>query len=539
MKEQRRRRRFETEPKAVPEPPRSLSTLPPEIPTLKEKEEEKKGAGVPWYAGSSGSAPGIIGGQGVARLGASASLRGGFLGRISAGLSNALGGPSTFLGGMFAGAVGKWLVLGGMLAWGGLMLAAGGRLMGGWGARGLDTVGFPSMSGAGASGIVIDAPKDRSLGYLTSANNGEILWDANKPKETEPVKDAAGAEAGTPVEAPKPEIPSFEMPDVAEMVKGGLNRDGFIKKLTGDVGQLHGGAPKIKDASGFALKKTFSPKGTPAGRIGSLTRAKRQLAASRLNMRGRSSRASGQLKLAKALSKSGSTAGSLGDARTFAADAFDQGKTIGGELAAGIGDGIVAPSGSGAPDVGVPDLPPGTNITPYQSQIDNAKAMDNNSAMLKVLGMMMIAIGVGLVAVGRALMGNHTTFPIGIALVAAGMSLIALGTMMLAMSASQAKSAQNQGKNIDEQYGQEDQGAIVDDCANQAQNGGTKADNCNSTPPQVNGRNTVREDVQTELDSDYTLEGGMNAAGEMIKGAAQKAGPVINREAQRGQDIRQ
>lgn len=513
MKEQRRRHRFQTDSKAAAETPPARPTPAPEIPTLKEKEEEKKGAGVPWYAGSGSGAPGLVAGQGVARMGAGAALRGSFLARMAAGLSSALGGNASFLGGLFASALGKWLVLGALMAWGGLMLVAGGKLLGGWGAADAGLPGAPSLSAMGASGIVIDAPKDRSLGYLANANNGEILWDANKPAGAkEAVKDSA-APAEQAAEAPaKPETPAFEMPDVSKIMGGGLNRDGFVKKLTGDVSQLHGGAGgpgTIKDAGGFSLKKSFAPPASSRGKLGAMSRANRALTTSRLsNVRGRASRAAGQLKLAKAMSTSGNNATTLGDARTFSADAFDQGKSIGGDLSSIGGDGIVAPSGGGGTDMtGAPDLPPGQNITPYQSDMDAAKGAGNQAAALKKLGMMMLAIGAMLVALGMALMGNHTTFPIGWALLGAGLALIAMGMMMLAQSASQADQAKDKGKKVDEQYGQKDQGDIVDDCAGQAAGSGTKTQDCQTQKPQVDGRNTVHQDAEAEKNATYQLEG--------------------------------
>lgn len=506
MKETRRGRRFGKDPKAAVETPPDRPIPEADIPVLKEKEEEKKGAGAPWYAGSGSGAPGLVAGQSVGRVGSSMAARG-FLGRAAAALSNAFGGPTTFLGGLFAGAAGRFIVAGGLAAWGAVMLGAGARLMGGWGAPGLPSAG-PSLAGVGGSGIVIDAPKDRSLGYLAGANKGEILWDQGKPVKADAPKDGPAPEpADAPAEEAKaPETPAFEMPDVSQVMGGGLNREGFVKKMTGDVSQLHGGAgaPRLKDAAGFALKKSFAePKlqGAQRGKLGGMSKAKRALSSSRLSsMKGRSSRAVGQLKLAKNMSAAGANATTASEARTFSADAFDQGKSIGGNLAGIDGDGIVVPPGSGITDPGVPDLPPGTNVTPYQSQMDSAKGMGDQAAALKKMGMMLLAIGAALVAAGLALMGNHTTFPIGWALLGAGLALIAMGMMMLGMSADMAKQAQNQGKNIDEQYGQKDQGEVVDQCAQEATTQGTKTDNCSAQKPDAvaNPDTSVKEAVEAE-----------------------------------------
>ncbi len=513
-----RHRRFATKSKAPVETPPPAKLTDVEIPVLKEKEEEKKGAGAPWYSGSGSGAGGLVGGQGVARVGGSMVSRG-FLARLAAGISNALGGSGTFLGGLFASAAGQWLVAAGLAAWGALMLAAAGKLMGGWGAAGTAAPGAPSLAGMSPSGIVIDAPKDRSLGYLAGANKGEILWDSAKGPAKEKVNDAAApAEEKAPEAAKKDEPPPFTMPDVSQVMgaKGGLNADGFVKKMTSDVSQLHAGgagaAPQIKDAGGFALKKTFDPKGSSRGSLGGMSKARRALSSSRLQKtQGRASRAMGQAKLANNMSLGGRNAETDSAARTYAADAFDQGKSIGGNLTGIGGDGMVVPPGNGAPDGvsnSVPDVGPGVNQTPYQNQVDNAKNAGDQAAALKNLGMMMLAIGAMLCALGMALMGNHTTFPIGYMLLGAGMALIAMGMMMLMMSGKQADAAKGQGKNIDNQYGQKDQGQIVDTCADQAANNGTKTDNCKAQAPQVDGRNTVHQDVETESKQTYSLDNG-------------------------------
>ncbi|TBR24918.1 hypothetical protein EPO15_03100 [bacterium] len=507
MKEQRRGRRFGKDTKSAIETPPERALPEPDIPVLKEKEEEKKGAGAPWYAGSGSGAPGLVAGQGAGRVGASLAMRSGMLSRLAASVSGAFGGPTTFLGGLFAGALGKFLVGAGLAAWGALMLAAGARLMGGWGDAPTGAAN-PSMAGISGSGIVIDAPKDRSLGYLAGANKGEILWDQGKPvKADAPKEEPAPEAADAPAEQAKaPEAPKFEMPDVSQLMGGGLNREGFVKKMTGDVSQLSGGsgAPRLKDAGGFALKKSFAETKLPqakTGKLGGMSKAKRALTSSRLsNMRGRSSRAVGQLKLAKNMSAAGADSMTASEARTFSADAFDQGKSIGGNLAGIDGDGIVVPPGSGVQDPGVPDMPPGTNVTPYQSDMDAAKGKGDQAAALKKLGMMMLAIGAALVAMGLALMGNHTTFPIGWALLGAGLALIAMGMMMLGMSANMANQAKNDGKKIADESGQKDQGEIVDECADQATNQGTKVDNCSAQKPdQVAHPDTsVHEAVEAE-----------------------------------------
>ena len=71
----------------------------------------------------------------------------------------------------------------------------------------------------------------------------------------------------------------------------------------------------------------------------------------------------------------------MGESRTYAADAFEQGKTDGGEMVGVGADGIVVPPGEGAPSDGLidgdgnvdaPSAGPGTNVTPYQGNLDAA-----------------------------------------------------------------------------------------------------------------------------------------------------------------------
>ncbi|MDE2293173.1 MAG: hypothetical protein KGL53_13915 [Elusimicrobia bacterium] len=544
MRDQRRRRGFGPDPRHPSRPPQAVETPPerevltPEIPKLKEKEEERKGAGVPWYSGSGSATSELIGGGGeeVARVGSSLATRGSLLGRMAAALSNALGGDATFLGGLFASSAGRWLVLSGLVAWGGLLVGAGAKLMGGWGHANA-AAQLPDLSGVGPSGIMIKNPADRSLNYVASANQGEIRWDQGK----DAVKKADGAKDAKPVDAPKDDQPKadpktdqpppFQMPDVSQLMGKGLNRQGFIHPLTSDMSQLAGGGglggmPRIKNASGFKLTKTFSNLRPKTSQLGAMRRANRALSASHMhNLAGSSSRAAGQLKLANRMSTLGTTAGTDQSAHAYAANAFDQGQTIGGNLGnvAG-GDGIVVPPGNGAPTTAglnagtpdqVPSVGPGTNATPYQSQLDAAKSMGNQAAAMKSMGDMMLMIGLALIAAGAALMGNHTTIPIGVALMAAGAAMMAMGMMMLGMSAKMAGQAQNQGNNINQQYGQQDQGNIVNSCAQQATQNGTTADNCKSTNPGANqdSHTNVHQAVQDETNANYKLGDGSSGGG--------------------------
>lgn len=491
----------------------------PDIPELKKKEKEKRGMGVPGYAGTGSPAPsiGLNVGGGAVRVGSSLASQPGLLGsgHIAATISRVLGGPQTFLGGIFASSAGPALVLTGMLVGAGAVAAAALRLSGGFGSPAQGGGSF-ALPGPSTSGIVIDAPRDRSLGYVAQANQGEIFFNEEHPMAPEPKKEEAPKE-----EAPKPpEVPKFEMPKPEDLMAkaGGLNRDGFIKKLTNDPRSLHGGGLG-QGAGGFNLKKSFAstklPSAKPLGKTAAAKRARQKLAVRSLQtQKGRSSRAMGQLKLAKNMSVSGAGSPQDTQARQFITDAFEQGRSLGGDagglLGAGGGDMTVPMGGPGITN-DIPDVGPAGNVTPYQSNLDAARNLGNNAAMLKMIGMMLLAAGAALVAIGRALMGNHTTLPIGVALVAAGMALIMMGLMMLAMSADMGQAAKGQGDVMEQGYGQDDQGTVVDDCADQAVNGGVQTENCD---PSLQGEhfdnqltNDINESAVAESNATNSLGG--------------------------------
>ncbi len=475
----------------------------PDIPVLKGKEKERKGAGVPGYAGSGsgGSGLGMSMGAGSARVGSSLVAQPGFFGsgRIAAALANFFGGRATFFGALFGSQAGPALVLGGLAAWTGVIGLAGLKLAGfsprmSQGLSNADSSVF--LSSVGNSGIIIDKPKDRSLGYLASANKGEMVWDKEHPMAP---KEAPKEEVSEPQGEATPDIPKFEMPDVsAVMGEGGLDRDKFIKKMTHDVSSLHGGRLK-QGTAGFNLKKTFSdrslrPRRTSLGGTSRLARVMNKLRGRNISTRrGMSSKAMGQAKLARNMSAQAATSATDAAQRQYATDAFEQGQTVGGELAGIEGDGVVVPPGagmsSGANDISPPpSVGPSDNATPYQSQLDGAKGMGDSSAMMKIMGMLMLAIGAVLIAIGASMT------PVGWGLIAAGVALMALGMMLLQMSADMAQSAKNQGQAIEDAYGQDDQSDVVDDCADQAVGQGISTEDC--TPE------TTTEDIEENLTND-------------------------------------
>ena len=174
---------------------------------------------------------------------------------------------------------------------------------------------------------------------------------------------------------------------------------------------------------------------------------------------------------------------------------------------------MVVPPGTGAPEVDntLPDppaAPPPTNMTPYQNQLDAAKGMGMQAAMLKMLSMMLILMGLGLIAAGIALLNNHTTFPIGIALICMGVALVAMGIMMLMMAQQMAAAAKGMGDQIKNQYGQDEQGQVVDECSDQSVQSGTAPENCKPATKPDHKTPQVKENIEKERASDYKIEEG-------------------------------
>lgn len=523
--------------------PRPAALLP-DIPELREREkkEDRKGGAAPWYLGSGPGVGGLYGGPSVG-VGSSLALRSGLLGRMASALAGALGGPGTLLGRFFASSAGRWALGAALAVWAGLLLAVALRTLGG------DRAGAPpespAFSEAPLSTVRVSKGTDRSLDFLVAANKGELPESA-APAPQKPV-DAQQAPA-TP--EPGPDSPlAFEEPAPTVQPKAvlrpmgwGRTREGFgmgggalQASALGSLGALgsRGGAnfPSLGSKAGGALERS------KPGRLASFRRARQALATRRIGgLRGRSTRAMGQLKLANALSMLGAASDSDQVARSLAGDAFDQAKSAGGELAGVIGGtGVVVPLGGGAPEVGVtpgaPEVPPGVNVTPYQGQVDNARGLGEQAAALKNQGMMMLMmgamllmLGIALIAAGAALMAAPPPMNlIGVALMAAGAALaaagggmISQGMDMLEQAQRMAQQAKNQGNDIAQRYGQPEQGGIVGQCAQQAADTGVPVDGCAAQNPAGNqqAHGNVRQAVEEEANAGFTLRpaGGPGAA---------------------------
>jgi hypothetical protein len=479
----------------------------PEVPELKKKEEERKGAGVA-YCGMRLPSNLVAVGGGAARVGAN-TMPAGLLGRAAAVLARLLGGQSSWLGAFLMTQAGRVALLAAaVLAAGALALAVIERLGRLDRGEARPVALLPELR---PSGIVIDAPKDKSLGYLAAANTGELDWDGGKAPAAQEAP-AEKAEEAAPPEAPK--VPEVKIPDVEEQVqkavKATLDRGAFMKGLSNTgKGWNFGGGFGTRDALASARLGLNQPLGR-RGAVKPLTRPRmRTNVRSMSTLRGRSNRAMGQLKLARNMSRRANAA--YGDARSrqYSTDAFEQGRTIGGGDPVG---GIVVPPGTTddpGPDSPPDQPPPGPTQPPYQPPMDSARNSGNDSAALKMLGMLLLAIGAILVLIGMKLLSNPFTAPIGAVLLAIGIALIVAGIACLAMSQKKANDAKGNGNTVSRQHGQNDQGQVVNECADQAAQG-IPIDNCQPSMGadyfQRKLTNTVHEDVQAELSSNYTLE---------------------------------
>ena len=214
-------------------------------------------------------------------------------------------------------------------------------------------------------------------------------------------------------------------------------------------------------------------------------------------------RAMGQLKFASRQSAQATAAGSTEGGASYAASAFEQGKVTGGQLdgAGGAGLGDMAPAMGGGPDgVGAGNNPTstcpegwammegggcqpsdtaGTNVTPYQGQVDSAQQMTTTALILAV-------IGIALIAIGYAVGGFW------------GAIIAIIGAIILAVAIVMAVMAMTMGSSVGDQYGQKEQANVIDKNAESAMDG-KKSD----YQGQVGESKDVQQSTQEEKNATY------------------------------------
>jgi len=361
----------------------------------------------------------------------------------------------------------------------------------------------------------------RSLNYLADASKGEIQWDASVPKpEAKPVAAESGAETQDAKSADAPADQAAEAKAAAGQAAtaAGMGHDLTGAKLSQGVGGSNAfGSHSIFGGAGgkFALKQ---PQGagalaragigkTPSGKISSF-RALKAASSRGMTTKGvKAQRAMGQLKFADSRSRYGASNATQEGGHNYAASAFEQGKTQGGELngppgGPSIGENPVAPVGAGAPDenqtsspcpadyVAVPGggcQPPsvqGQNVTPYQGQVDTAKTMTTLALIFAVLGLALLAIGYA-----------NTPLPWAYALIGVGIALLAVALIMALM-------AQSMGKSIGDQYGQKEQQNVIQQHSSSASEGKQS-----SYQGKVGESKGVQGDVKDESNATYDSGG--------------------------------
>ena len=497
-----------------------------DIPDLKKKDTERKKAGVGWGSGQTAGSPfqGASGGGGAAGGAASAASR-------AASLSGAaVQGPTAavgLLGRLGAALTGKMVVAMGvvMVVAGAGLYVISGRMSAAAGAG----AGRPDLGAVASSMKIRPGSPGGRFEKIVTLLRGEIKFEeAKRPAASvaAPAAQSVDAAEKAPAAEKAAGMEFSGVQAVAPAARDTLAHDLSGSKLTTQLGgspfsgmnvsSMHAGlAPRFGQSlgrgSGLALAGPLAQRGALGGAI---RRSSRAASGRAMDVRrARSSRAIGQLKLARSLSMIG--AGSHTDelSRTMAADAFDGGLTKGGEMAAPPDmppgpskTGPVSPVGGlggGAPDTTMPteqETVAGQNVTPYQNPLDSALALGAQAGKLKIMSMMLIAIGIILIAIGSS-MGLW-----GWAVIAAGIALIAMGIMMLMQAMQMAAQAKALAEGIKAQYGQEYQQDIVDECMDQAVGSGTQPKDCNpSTRPDPKSDTS---ELTKERDSTFELESG-------------------------------
>lgn len=477
-----------------------------DIPELRKKEEEKKRGGLFWRGGSPGPGANLLRAPGGAGGVVHSAPFG--LGRIAANLAARLGGSSSAIGRLLLSRAGGWLVFSGMIASGVAFGIFAGLMFRAPAAR--ETAAAPSLNLEGPrSGILVNGPKGKSLDYLQNANEGEISFDDGKASAPKPGDSAEATREGEAAPLAEPVADAAKIGEVdgvaqAEALAAAVGSGNF-GKLSDFRGAANGN--RFGGSSFGAMGNFKTPLGAklPAaegrGKVGAMTKGRKAMSAKDLGrVQGRAARAMGQLKLARFMSSQAKGVRPEEASSQFATNAFDQSKSIGGEMPGSIGGlgapEVVVPPGTGAPSpdvpVNAPAIPPARDITPYQPQLDAAKGMGNTAGMLRMMGMALIVAGMIIIA----------TAPPWWKLV--GVAMVAAGVMMLSMAQNMAKQAKQIADQIKNAQDQTDQAKIAADAAQ------AKADGKDYTPPDLSDKTKrnegVKQAVEETRNADYHFD---------------------------------
>lgn len=355
----------------------------------------------------------------------------------------------------------------------------------------------------------------RSLGGLQQAAQGEVKWEDRNAVG----KAGAGSGDGADPDMEQAEdlavLPDHMSANEGIGSVGGEDGEGRLEhnlsgaKLSSQLGGGFGKYNVFQRGDKFNLKNTrklggrFQKGVLTSKKANALARVRRRMNANRISTRRvGAARAMGQLKFSNKRSMEAKNAGDSQTGSQYAADAFEQGQTEGGEGGGEIGsdmDGEVQPQGGDAPDVtsgggGGYETPQFEeyNATPYQGLMDNAEGMIDSAKQ-------MLWIGFGLIALGAIIMWASGWTGIGAAIgaiiAAAGLAMCLCAMMMMSQARDQAEQIRNQ-------FGQDEQAHIVD---RHATNSGNRA----YKGPQrreIDVENTARDDIREEQESTYEYQ---------------------------------
>ncbi len=470
-----------------------------DIPDLKEKEKERKRGGLAW---SGARAPGGVfqgAAGGVAR--SAASVAGGAAGGAQAGVGLLARIAALGLLGKISAAAAVVVMLVGAGLLGSALLR---------GAAGSSDAGNPSLGGISSSMKVRSGGSDR----IGVDSKGEIAFD--------PV--ATAAPAGKNVEEAKPageEAPASDASDAdrakeeALAARDRLAHDLSGARLSGSLGGQFGGK-NIFAGGGSASAPKFgasAPKFTPKGgkaapmRPGSV---RASVGARSISSKGRSSRAIGQLRLAKGMSVLGAQAGSTEGASSGATNAFEQNSGDGGTLntAGGPGQTVVSPGTGGGEGVsgggGAVTVPETFALDSIQAQIDAIRALTKQAQDMKEKGTNLIIIGAVCIVIGIILCAASFGTA-GWGFIILGVMLMYSGYKQLESSKDMADQAKQMGDALAARTG-EFQSAVVRQCVDDAIANLTSVDACRSV--EAEERRRQMEEIRQR---DLERQGAINA----------------------------
>ncbi|MBI3296580.1 MAG: hypothetical protein HYZ75_00335 [Elusimicrobia bacterium] len=435
---------------------------PPDIPTLKEKEKEKKGGGVVF----TGATPSTSGGGFLSRWfgvgggsGGSMAARGGIATVGKTGLGVAGKGFGPMFVNFLASNLGTLLLTG--IITGGAVYTLYSLGMSAMADAPAKTSVFPS-SGASAAAASSDdgegARVDASgLSYFQTANSGGAFADPELAK----VKDGANAEkvaevkSGEETKVPDAAPPPDGGPQIADALAKTLEKP---KMIAGRPGGALGKGNGLAGGSGLAggMTKKFDPQPANMGKVTAPMRrgTDAKLTARRMSPVNRAKGGSmGQLKVANGLSRKALGSTSAEGQSFTAAEAFNTAPPAQGAkgLEAGMGAGTdgsgVGPSDSG--DGG----PLGTANPPEAPQPGQQEDKSPySSALMAAMALLMTASSIILIIGVLALIKN---MPI-IGVIATMWQKILYGAAI-----GMAASASAIGAMVAGQQGQKDQGLMV------------------------------------------------------------------------------